>query len=238
MKKKIIIKIAIVAIIIALLIGQNIYIKATNLTKLERIKVKEQFNIIESSLSELSQDYKKENDQCISFAMYLLNSIKDDKDINSSKLSKTIKEYINFDMSESDIENIGITIYLSNRFIIYDNENHVYKIDSEDKTNSEIAQEEIEKYKIKKIRKIGNKYVVYYDKHVFNNPYEILNYYNDNHSETDVSKLIDYLNGKATKREIDMLLTEDVIKNVKNETKNGVLEFVVKGERLLINSIK
>lgn len=234
MKKK-----AIIIIIILLIITSCLFIifrfnkKATDL---ETIKLKEVS--LKSSLyfEELEGDSDKE----IKYMTYILYSnLNQDNIVEMSNEDMKKELEANFDISldEEELDNASLTFNSNEKMVHYDSMEKKYILDLNYLTNQDIAKIPIIKYELKKIIKINNKkFKIQYTRYQIDNPYDILNYFSDNGYDT--KNIRDYLSGKESKAAIKKLLNVDYLSNMNAKKNTITVTYIVKDDKILIDSIK
>ena len=184
--------------------------------------------------------------------------------ISSTNLRKIINSKLNVKVSKEEISNHGVSPKMLEYNINYDVEADTYTIDSSTKTNYEIANETIYGYiKTSQKKKTMNKFIVNYEIYAIDNPYEILNYYNNlnseiylsnleennddqkakdnsktNTKEYDVEPILNYLTGKASIADIQSYLAENVLNEIGENKGNIQVVYELVDGSLLIDSIE
>ena len=99
------------------------------------------------------------------------------------------------------------------------------------------------------MKKKKNKFIVTYDKYVVENPYEILNYYNDsamnipedqkeNYQPYDTSAIYNYLTCKGKITTLKDAITKDNIEKLGKIDKQLEVTYIIKDDNLVIDNIK
>ena len=153
-----------------------------------------------------------------------------------------IKNKFKIKIDSEDIIDIGITPIMAEKNIVYSSEIDEYSINSVKKSYKEIASIPITTYKIKKIKKLNNKkYKVIYEKYIIENPYELLNYYNDlnmDKNNYDTSDISSYLSGEKSVKVLNKYLNKDVLNNIGKKDKNIKVTYIIENDKFLISNIE
>lgn len=231
-------KIAIIAAIIIVII---VILNTLVFSRLERVKINEVNNKLANYLDEVVKNSEDEG-KYVNYALEYLYNTSDDKKYSFDEVLEVINDTFAVDYTKKEIEKIGVTVDMANKGIVIDGNNHEY-IYNYQKTRADIANTPIVKYYPKKVKRVSiNKYKVTYDKYVVENPYEVLNYYEDlnlkkEKDRYDTTDIVEYLKGN---RKIGVI--KDAI-NEKNIEKIGKIDgsisvtFVVKNNKVLIKKI-
>ena len=232
------------AIFLVVLALVTFILNFNKITKLERVKLEEKSDEITAYLSEITEN-KDDNGRYINFAIeYLYNNT--DKDVYSvDEVKNVINSIFNLEYTDETISEIGISQAMQGKGIVFDNSKGTYKY-SNTRTITDIANDNIYYFKIDKIKKINkNKFKVVYKKYVIDEPYEILNYYNnyniehyDNKEEQfDTSKIVNYLKGKEKIGAVKQIINEEDNKIFGTEDGKTSVTYVIKNKKLLIEKI-
>lgn len=236
--KKIVILCAI--ILVALLIVLGIIINNKRLTKLEKIKLEEASEKVSDYLEEILLNPDDEG-KYISFAIEYLYNEQNKEEFEVEEILSVINDTFDVNYTEEDIFSIGISLQMLEKGIVFDSTSNLFKYKS-NKTQVDIANTTIVKYQVKKIKKINkSKFEVTYDKYVVENPYEVLNYYNNyNISRTedeekyDTSNIVKYLKGEKKIKVIKDVINEDNIEKVGKIDGSIKITYVIKDNKLKI----
>lgn len=235
--KKIIFDIVILLVLVILIF---VFFR-NNITSLEKIKLEEKSSEISDYFEEIVDNEGK--DKYLNFAIEYLYNSKDKEEFTINEILEVINSNFDLSYTDKDILDIGMTNNMLNRNIVYDTALNGYKY-SNDITISDIANKKVSYFKIKKINKVNEKkFKIIYDRYVIENPYEVLNYYNNYNIEhpeekIDTTVIVEYLKG-----------TEKIGKfkeKVRNEDKtnfgkkDGKIEvtYIIKNNKLLVEKIK
>lgn len=218
-----------------------------SISPLEKIKLEEVSSDITNYFFEIDNIDNTEIDKYINYAFsYNLNE-NDKKSISIDEMYNIISSKFKVNLKKEDIESIGITPSMALKGIMFNNDTSEFYINDSKKSYAEIASTKIYKYNIKKIKKISNKkYSIIYDKYIIENPYEVLNYYNElSNDEKNKNKYLDiankissYLKGDGTLKDIIPYIDKDVLKKCGKREKKIKITFIVKDGNLMVNSYK
>lgn len=249
MKKVLTNKYFIIGIVIfILLITCLIFIRKTKkMTNLEKIKVEETSNDIAYYLDEITE-HKDEAGKYICFAIEYLYSTKDKKNFEADEVLEVINTYFTNDYDIEKLSNIGITPYMADKGIVFDRSNASYTY-NKSKSKSDIAEEPIIKYELKKVKKISNKkFEAIFTKYVVTNPYKLLNYYNDStitslkvkieDTSSDSKAVSEYLKGNEPVSKVKELINKDNINKVGTIEDDITIKYVIDDNKLKVEKIK
>ena len=177
----------------------------------------------------------------INFAAEYLYNEENKEEFSLNDVLNIINDTFDIDYSEEDLVKVGISSRMLDKNIIYDNTSNLFKY-KQNKTQADIANTLIVKYELKKMKKINKKkFEVTLDKYVVENPYEVLNYFNDyNMKQEDSSKrfntddIVKYLKGKENVKVIKELINKDNIENFGKIDGSIKITFVIKDNKLKI----
>ena len=214
---------SIISVIVVIIIVIGLWINSKKLTNLEKIKIEETCDKISNYLDEVYM-FEDDNGKYINFAAEYLYNVE-------NKDEFTVKDVLNTINDTFDI----------NKNIIYDNTSNIFKY-KQNKTQADIANTPIVKYELKKMKKISKKkFEVVLDKYIVENPYEVLNYFNDyNMKQEDTSKkyntdeIVKYLKGKENIKVIKDLINKDNIESFGKIDGSIKITFVIKDNKLKI----
>lgn len=238
-KKKIIIISGIVVIVAILATIATLLTKSKDnkISNLEKIKIEEFINDFGQNLEQVNTDESSEIDRYISFALYHNMSDSNKIELSVKEIKEVIDKVFNLSISEEEIKNIGITPYLLSKFVRYGIEEEKFELDISNLRNADIARVPIIKYELSSIKKKKEDvYTVELMKYKVADPYEILNYYIDK-SEQDTKDISNYLSGKNNIKVMKNALTLEALRNIKSESTKVKVTFIVKDNKLLIDSI-
>lgn len=240
-KKKIIIIIGVLVLFLVSLITVGLITKnkySKKISNLEKIHIQEFINDYGVSLEQVDTDETKENDRYISYALYYNLDDTNKVSLSNKEIKDTIDKVFNVNISEEEIKNIGITPYLLNNFIKYDVTNDTYELDISNLKNADIAKIPIIKYEISKVKEVKeDRYEVELMQYKVSNPYEILNYYMDK-NDYDTKNISDYLSGDKNIKVMKEALDLEALRNIQNEGTKIKATFIVKDNKLLLDSIR
>lgn len=225
-------------------------IRQYNLTKLEKIKIKEVSNSVENYLDEIIL-YPDDQGRYINFAMEYLYNNTDRDEFSIQEIIDVINDLFELDYDEKKIIEIGISPQMLEKGITFDSSAKTFKYASK-ATRLDIANKKIVKYHLTNIKKQGkDKFKVTYEKYVVENPYDIFNYYNNSNitkneideitkGDTDKKELKDiteYLKGKEKISVIKDLIDEDNIEKFGKKDGKVSIIYVIKNKKLVIRKI-
>ena len=124
---------------------------------------------------------------------------------------------------------------MNEKSIIYNSEKNTFSIIKDKKSYAQIASEKIVKYEIDTVKKKNNKYIIKYNKYVVTNPYEIVNYYNENNEDT--KEINDYLSGNTSKNKILKYINKDNINKIGKKEEEVKITYIIKNNKVLIDDI-
>lgn len=228
----------IIPVIIVILIVVAFIMLSNKLTKLEKIKIQEISDSVSPYVNEIINN-KEEDGSYISFAIDYIYTNQGKTDITIDEIVEVINKYFDKEYSVEKIRELGFTSYLLNRGLTYDTTIAGYKYKNT-KTRADIAETPITKYEIKKIKKKNDsKFMVTYNKYVIENPYPLLNYYNEkNGPESDeVIDITAYVKGEATVDTILKYINEEAVSKVGKKDKDLTIEYIIKNDKLKISKI-
>jgi len=231
---------SILTIVFFSIIGIGFFINEKKLTKLEKIKIEETCNKISNYLDEIYM-YEDDSGKYINFAAEYLYNENNKEDFSLKEVLDVINDTFDIDYGDEELSKIGISSRMLDKNIVYDNTSNLFKY-KQNKTQIDIANTEIVKYELKKIKKINKKkFEVTLEKYVVENPYEILNYYNDyNMNQSDSSKrintddIVKYLKGKENVKVIKDLINKDNIEIFGKIDGSIKITFVIEDNKLKI----
>lgn len=236
-------KIVLVSVLIVLvgaIIGVGLFTNEKKLTKLEKIKIEETCNKISNYLDEVYM-YKDDNGKYINFAAEYLYNENNKEEFSLKDVLDVINDTFDINYGDEDLSKIGVSSRMLDKNIVYDNTSSLFKY-KQNKTQIDIANTPIIKYELKKIKKISKKkFEVTLEKYVVENPYEILNFYNDyNVKQNDSSKrydtddIVKYLKGKESVKVVKDLITKDNIEVIGKIDGSVKITFVIEDNKLKI----
>ena len=231
---------SIISVVVIIIIVIGLWMNSKRLTNLEKIKIEETCNKISNYLDEV---YMFDDDarKYIDFAAEYLYNQENKEEFSLNDVLNIINDTFDIDYSEEDLAKVGISSRMLDKNIIYDNTSNSFKY-KQNKTQADIANTLIVKYELKKMKKINKKkFEVTLDKYVVENPYEVLNYFNDyNMKQEDSSKrfntddIVKYLKGKENVKVIKDLINKDNIEKFGKIDGSIKITFVIKDNKLKI----
>ena len=214
------------------------------ITKLEKVKIEEKSDEISDYFSEITEN-KDDKGIYINFAVEYLYNTKDKETYTIEEIKDVINDNFDLEYTDKTIAEIGISQAMQGKGIVFDNSTGNFKY-SNTRTITDIANDKIYYFKIDKIKKINkNKFKVTYKKYVVEEPYEILNYYNDyniqhydkSDEQFDTTKIVNYLKGKEKIGVIKKIIREEDGKTFGKESGKTNVTYVIKNKKLLIEKI-
>ena len=225
---------ALLACVIAIVVGLSLE-RAGKISELEKIKLTEVSDDVTAYL-EYIEDAGNIDDYII-YALEYNYNVNDSTELSTKDMVKLLSEIFTKKITEEDIAKVGITPKMVDKNITVAED--VYKLNVLDVSYAEIASREVAKYNVKEIVKTGtDKYTVKYDKYVVENPYEVLNYYNDKGETEKAEEITKYLKGEAKVTTIKKYITEKNQSKVGKKDKTVTVKYVVKDKKVLIDNIK
>jgi hypothetical protein len=209
-------------------------------SRLEKVKINEVNEKIAYYIDEVVL-YPEDDGRYINFAIEYLYNTTDKNRYSFDEVLEVINSTFQVDYTEKNLQDIGITIEMANKGIVIEGNNHEY-VYNNSKTRADIANTPLVKFSPKRIKRISlNKYKVTYDKYVVENPYEILNYYDDlnlnNENKYDTTKIVEYLKGNEKAIVIKDAITSENITKIGKIDGTVSITFVVKNNKVLIKKI-
>ena len=231
---------SIISVVVIIIIIIGLWMNSKRLTNLEKIKIEETCNKISNYLDEVYM-FDDDAGKYINFAAEYLYNEENKEEFSLNDVLNIINDTFDIDYSEEDLVKVGISSRMLDKNIIYDNTSNLFKY-KQNKTQADIANTLIVKYELKKMKKINKKkFEVTLDKYVVENPYEVLNYFNDyNMKQEDSSKrfntddIVKYLKGKENVKVIKELINKDNIENFGKIDGSIKITFVIKDNKLKI----
>ena len=189
MSKNILLNIVLLLTIILLIF---ILVYNFKLTKLERVKIDE----FDKKTSSFMEEYVDSEDEgkYIVFSIKYLNNKYNKNEFTIEEVIRTINSTFDLKYNKQKIYRIGITERMLEDGIVFEDSKGVFKYNDQ-KTRSDIAKTKVIKYELKKVsKKSKNKFVLTYNKYVVDDPYKVLNYYNDKNDTNKIIVTSSYLN--------------------------------------------
>lgn len=260
-KKMLIIGGIILAVIAVVALVLFLVFRTHKVTKLEEMKIRENSNEVISYVYNITDNDFDDLEKYLLYAIDYYRYEKGNNSVSMNDITKIIKEVFNKEYSEDDILKLGITSEMVNRNIMYDYQMNSFNISNDKITKKEIADTELKFYKIDEIRKRGSKYFVTYTEYTIDNPYKILNYYNDLTEEErsnsivyndkgevvvveapvdpyETSDIIDYLNGSKSRKVLYDYISDELLTKVGETTNKLKVTYVINGEKIIIDKIE
>lgn len=227
-----------------ILIVSIILLNKNKLTELEKVKIEEASSKIENYLDEIIL-HNDDEGKYINFAIEYIYNETDKDSYSIEDILNIVNDTFDIEYKEEEIARIGITSEMVDKGIVFDSNDKVFKYNVE-KTKADIATTPIIKYQINKIKKKNkNKFEVKYDKYIVENPYEILNYYNNKNiertseeKEYDTTDIIAYLKGEAKIGVVKKIINKDNISGFGKIEEGSTIVYILKDGKLVIDEIK
>lgn len=233
--------------------------KEDKISSVEELKLKETSNKVISNIEEIENSESTEIDRYINYCLEKAYNEEGKTSLTEAEIKNIISTYFTLEVSEEQIESIGITPYMLTKNITYDFSTKTYTMNVVKLSYSDIASKEIIKYELNKVEKEGVKYIITYKKYLVKNPYEILNYYNDLNNKQnspvideetgeiiekntekeyyDTSEIMAYLKGEAKTSTIKKYITPENISEVGEEVGTIKITYVFRNDQILIDNI-
>ena len=233
--KKIIIGIGAFFLLIIVVLAVMLFNKITNV---ERIKLTESSEKIAPYIGEVINN--KEEDGCyVTFAIDYLYGTTGKTSYSVYEVLDVINEFFDISLDVDGITKLGLTSYMMNKGINFDitagGFSYEYK-----RTRTDIAATPLTNYSISKIKKVNkNKFYVYYDKLLVEDPYKLLNYYTDQEEINNdaVKELTQYVKGEIIPAKIIKYINKENIDKIGK--KDGIIKvtYTVKNDKIRISKI-
>lgn len=233
MSKNILLNIVLLLTIILLIF---ILVYNFKLTKLERVKIDE----FDKKTSSFMEEYVDSEDEgkYIVFSIKYLNNKYNKNEFTIEEIIRTINSTFDLKYNKQKIYKIGITERMLEDGIVFEDSKGVFKYNDQ-KTRSDIAKTKVIKYELKKVsKKSKNKFVLTYNKYVVDDPYKVLNYYNDKNDNNKISITSSYLKGERNITSIKSVINKDNIKEFGKIEKSRKVILKIVNKKLLIEKIK
>ncbi|MCX4248602.1 MAG: hypothetical protein OSJ65_02420 [Bacilli bacterium] len=238
-KKKILIIVGIVIALVAIICLIFIFLGKDNkkLNELELNALTESGKKTSLYFDKLLEKDTNGVEEYICFALFYSENELNKNTLTSKEISNIIKEYFNLDITEKRIEDNGLSPLLVMNSISFNDETKIYNKDSTNYTQADIAHMDVSIYLFDKAKKQKDKYVVTFKEYTIIDPYKVLNYYQDLNDDENVAKALDYLKGKSNVSDFKKLINSDMIEKV-SELKDSIdVTYIIKDNKLLIDSI-
>lgn len=210
------------------------------LTSLEIVKIDE----FDAKTSIYMEDYVDTDDEgkYIIYAISYLTNVNNTNEANVNDVVEVINNTFNEKYDEKKIYSLGITPSMLEKGIVLDDGNRKF-IYNNSKTRQDIANQRITKYLLSDISKRGrNRFILTYNKYVVDDPYKILNYYNNlTEEELDKeksNKVLSYLRGEGNIYKVKDLIDGDSISNFGKKEDSIKVTLIVKDDKLVIDKIE
>lgn len=234
-KKSVII--AVISILLIALIITLVIINSNKITNLEEIKINEFSNEISNYIEEFENI--DDEGKYINYAIEYLYNTENKTEYSIDEITNVINETFNVKYVQEDIIELGITPKMLEKGITIDSSSNMLKYNIT-KTRVDIANTPINKYEKVSIKKVNKeKFIVTFKKYIIENPYEILNYYNNQNINEDdkynIEDVSEYLKGNRKISVIKDFINIEDIKHYGKENGTLELELIIKDNKLVIN---
>lgn len=260
-------KVAVILAILVIIAGILLIIfkgnkkeEALPLSSVEQLKLREISNDIIPYLEEVEDNDSTEIDRYIIFALEYAYDKENKDTLTLTEMKDLINSKFNVDITEEQLETLGITPLMLDKSITFDMLQDSYHINKFKLSNQDVAALKIVTYLEQDMKKISNtEFSITYKKAIVTNPYEILNYYTDlNNKSTapqinentgeiiekteepiiyDTTEINKYLRGEEKVSTIKKYITNDNISKVGEDAGTIEVIYVVEGDHILINKI-
>ena len=242
---------SLVAIIIA---GASMFMSLNSLSSLEAAKLLEVSEDISPYLEEI-EDCDRGTDCYTMYAIEYLYATNGQTDFTLEDIKNVLSARFAIEIKDEELITLGGSMFATDRGITTGAGEALYHLDRSKVTQAFIASKPIVKYVEKESKKQFNKYIVIYDKLVVKDPYKVLNYYVDaavtpsnlgsiseklksEKTDYDTSGIYAYLTGTGKVGPVKDAINEKNIDEIGERAGEVKVTFVVKGDKLLIQSIE
>ena len=181
-------------------------------------------------------------DEYVAFTSYYYFNNYDIKDVDSNEIHDFVLKMFHKDIDVNKIQKVGESKLLNKAHIYQDSEAGSYIYDLDSVSQTDIADIKIYKYLPVSIRKkLNGDYVVKYKKYVIDNPYDILNYYNDNgihQSNYNSNHVYEYLVGSGKVSDMKKACVKDLLESHGKEKGKLTVTYRVKKSSISIIRMK
>ena len=239
LNKKVSIPVIVIPVICLLIIVIILFCNRTS--SLEKIKLRD----ISDEVAYFEfLDSKNANgiDEYIAYTSYYYFNNYNLKYVSSKDVHDFVLKMFHKDIDIEKIQLAGESKLLNNAHIYQDPEAGDYIYDLDSVSQSDIANIAIYKYLPISIRKkLNGDYVVKYKKYVIKNPYDVLNYYNDNgihQSNFNSNQVYEYLVGSGRISDIKKACVKDLLEKHGKEKGKLTVTYHVRKSTVTITKIK
>lgn len=238
--KLIIAGVIIVALVVALILC--VIPKERKLTALEEERLKENSKDVMLHMEEIDRgsegtgaDELKDisKDRFIAYALEYAYSTESKTELSVSDIKSIIESKFDIQVSEDDLNGVGISPILLDKHVNHEPINRIYSISKTGFTKRDIASIPVSNYILTSMKADGDDYIITYDKYTVKNPYDALNAATDN-----IPAINDYLNGNGKVAPVKAAITSDNAANIANKDKETTIKYSVKNGKITIVSIK
>ena len=204
-----------------------------HLTKLEKELLIEQSNKVMKYYDVYVNSDSESIDKYMLYALTYSDNENDKSSLNNKEIKEILASVFNKEFNEEEINNVGITPLFMDYSVMQNYETSSYYIDKNVINQTKIATIKFNIYYLKSIKKRGNNYTLEYENYLIDNPYEILNYYNDKEG-VDTSKINEYLRAKGKIKDIKEATGKDFLESKAKKLDNIEVTYILKGSKFLI----
>lgn len=214
-----------------------IILNSFSFSKLEKVKIEEVNNKISNYIDEVIE-HKKDKGKYICYAIEYLYNTTDKTTFSYAEVLDEINNTFIVDYTEKDLDKIAISVEMANKGIVQDSNNKIYHYEPK-LTQTDIANVPLVKYvpKITKKTSLGN-YKVIYEKYVVEDPYKLLNYYDDynlkHKKKINTKEIKEYLSGMNKIGKVKDFINKENIKKIGKISETQTITFSVSNNKVLI----
>lgn len=224
--------------IFLVIVGVVFYLLSNKITNVELIKLKE--------LSDKTSDYigevinNKEEDGCyVTFAIDYLYATTGKTSYSIDEIMEVINNNFDINLTKEDVSKIGLTSYMMNKGISFDTTSGGFSYEYK-KTRADVASTSLINYHVTGIKKVNkNKFIVYYDKYLVEDPYKLLNYYTDQEEQDKevVKEITSYVKGEIVPSKIVKYINSENIEKIGKIDGKIKVTYTVKDDKIRISKI-
>lgn len=246
MKKRIIIIGAVLLAAILIIVGIFLLNNArkSKLSSLEETFVKDAGKTPKLYFDKLDIDDGNGIEEYICFAVYYNFLENNQNKTTVSDVDTIIKKYFSKRIELDKIKENMLSPALFNNNINYDMETETFTLDQPKYSQMDIANITIPVYLYEKATSKKDEFIVTYKKYNINNPYDVLNYFDQRNSEiqrnssdenlVDTKDILEYLQGKGNVNSIKSKVDSNMIEKVGTYEKSIKVTYVIENDNILI----
>ena len=263
MKKKIIIIGAIVLALTLIITTVILFNKnSKKLSEIEEIKLKEVSKDLENYLYNLEGNNYSPTEKNIFFTLDYKYNEEDKDKLKAEEIKEFVESKINTTLEVNELNSIGVSPNMLEKNISFDHMENEFFMNKKNTTMAQIAETPIYKYQLNDMKKKNRTtFVLTYTKYKINDPYEILNYYNDINNEYtnnsnvvgedgtivqvetdfepyDTDIILNYLKGNEKVSVLSVYLTEDLLKAKAEDKGTITITYILKDGKILLDKIE